>query len=110
MILHLIPIKEGLVNVSNSPVYFPVPSQGGEGRVIIGEWLVSVVVREAQYWRPRPPGPVLRPSVVLGLALGGVHWHRQLAGVVIILIITLGSVVEIQRGLLLGNWGMVDNI
>ena len=107
MILHLIPIKEGLVNVSNSSVYFPVPSQGGEGRVIIGKWLVCVVVREAQYWRPRPPGPVLRPSVVLGLALGGVHWHRQLAGVVII---PLGSVVEIQRGLLLGNWGMVDNI
>ena len=84
-----------------------MPSQGGEGRVIIGKWLVCVVVREAQYWRPRPPGPIVRTSVILGLTLGGVHWPLELAGVVIV---PLGSMVEIQGGLLLWHWRMVNNI
>ena len=95
------------MNVSNSPVYFPVPGQGGEGRVIIGKWLVCVVVREAQYWRPRPPGTIIGPGEILGLTLGGEHWRLELAGV---RIIPLGSVVEIQWGLLLRHRRMVNNI
>ena len=74
-----------------------MPSQRGEGRVIIGEWLVCVVVREAGYGGPRAPGTILRPSVILSLSLGDVHWH--LAGVVTI---PLGSMVQIQGGMLRG--------